>query len=332
MQKVSAIIPSWNRADLLKAILPSLREQTHPPYEVIVVDNGSTDDTVQVAQGFGARVIALDSNCGFAHAINEGIRNATGDWLLLANNDVVFRPFWIETLLRSVDEEGVTFATGKLLQSSDVKRIDGTWDLVSRGAYAWRSGHGRTDGSLWSQRKRMWLAPMTAALYHRTVFERVGFLDARFEAYYEDVDFGIRCAIAGIEGIYEPSASAVHMGKSTLGKNAKRVMYLTARNQVLLLAKHYSPSTLRRFAWPILVGQCLSVCAAASHGHFWTALRGKWEGLRSWEAFRSPAACQASTAIFESAMAKSEREIHQYQSAIGFDPYWRAYFSLVRSA
>ena len=333
MSKVSAIIPSWNRSDLLEQIIPTLQSQSRPPDEIIVVDNGSTDGTGDTAGRLGARVIRLNCNCGFAGAINEGIRQSSGDWILLANNDVEFRPEWLEKLLKAVAEQKAWFATGKLLQTSDENRIDGTWDMVSRAAYAWRGGYGRLDGALWSQRRQILLAPMTAALFHRSVFDRVGGLDARFEAYYEDVDFGIRCALAGIEGVYEPEAVASHKGKSTLGKNAERVMYLTARNQVLVLAKHYSPKTLRRFAWPILVGQILSVFAGAKHGHFFSALHGKWDGLRSWPAFRS--GLHDEDDLFEDtievALQQSEREIREYQRAIGFDPYWRIYFSLVRS-
>lgn len=330
---VSAVIPSWNRSDLLAQVLPSLCAQTHPLDEIIVVDNASTDATKDIADRYGAKLVRLGTNLGFAGAVNEGIRRASGEWVLLANNDVSFRAGWLESLLGAAHEQKASFATGKLLQTSDVNKIDGTWDMVSRAAYAWRCGYGRPDGELWSKRRKIWLAPMTAALFHRSVFERIGDLDTRFEAYYEDVDFGIRCALAGVEGVYEPEAVAVHMGGSTLGKNGKRVMYLTARNQVLLLAKHYSGPTLRRFAWPILVGQALSVCAAASHGHFLSALQGKWEGLRTWPAFRGELNGETSRFddTIEAALKQSEREIREYQRAIGFDPYWRIYFSLVRS-
>jgi len=211
------------------------------------------------------------------------------------------------------------------LQTAPEGRLDGTWDLVSRGAHAWRCGYGRPDGATWGARRKISFAPMTAALFHKRVFAQIGLLDIRFEAYYEDVDFGVRCALAGIEGVYEPSAVAAHQSKSTLGKNSARTLYLTARNQVFLLAKHYPKRTLVRFAWPILVGQLLSVIGAAQHGHPMAALRGKWEGLRRWGEFRQTASDAA-----ESAFSKSEREIHQLQQQIGFDPYWKLYFSLVR--
>ncbi len=167
---------------------------------------------------------------------------------------------------------------------------------------------------------------MTAALFHRSVFDRIGLLETRFESYYEDVDFGIRCALAGLSGIYEPAAVATHLGKATYGKRAARVYFLSARNQVLLLAKHYPPQTLRRFAWPILAGQTLALFAAARQGHPLAALRGKWQAFRQWSAFRNQL---PSAADIETVTASSEREILDIQRAIGFDIYWRLYFSLV---
>jgi GT2 family glycosyltransferase len=262
-------------------------------------------------------------------AVNEGISKATGEWMLILNNDVILETNWLETLLESARQDDVSFVAGKLLDHSDSKIIDGSWDLVSRAAYAWRCGYGRPDSTLWSTRRRISFAPMTAAMFHRHVFEKIGTVETRFESYYEDVDFGVRCALAGLEGIYEPKAVARHMGKATLGKASYRVMYLTARNQVLLLAKHYPMRTILRFAWPILVGQTLAVIAAAKHGHLWAAVRGKWDGLRLWRTFRKSLG-QDRRAV-ESTFYASEQTIRNLQREIGFDPYWRLYFSLIGS-
>ncbi|MGC2659562.1 MAG: glycosyltransferase family 2 protein [Bryobacteraceae bacterium] len=326
--KISAIIPSWNRADLLRGILPNLRAQTRPPDEILVVDNGSSDGSAGEARELGAEVISLEANCGFAGAVNEGIRKAAGEWLLILNNDVVLEPDWLEVLLAGALRERAWFAAGKLLNHGNSKLIDGTWDLLSRAAYAWRCGYGRPDSAIWSVRKKIAFAPMTAAIFHRSVFEQIGLLETRFESYYEDVDFGVRCAVAGFTGIYEPGAVARHMGKATLGKGSHRVFYLTARNQVYILAKHYSGHTLRRYWWAILVGQMLGVAAAAKHGHFGAAIRGKWDGLKGWKVFRSQLS-KTSDAV-EAALTQSERAICDLQREIGFDPYWRVYFSLTR--
>jgi GT2 family glycosyltransferase len=335
---ISVIIPTWNRADLLRSVLENLSEQSRPPDQIIVVDNGSTDETARVATEHNALLISLRENLGFASAVNAGLREITGDWVLIINNDVMLEREWLRRTLTAMEKSGAVFGTGKLLRTQDHRIIDGTWDLVSRAAYAWRCGNGRPDSTVWSTAREIWLAPMTAVLMHRCVFEQVGDLESRFESYYEDVDFGIRCTLRGLRGIYEPEAIAFHVGRASSGKHSWRVMYLTARNQLLLLAKHYPNQTLRRFAWPILVGQLLGVLAAAKHGSALPALAGKIAGLAQWRKFRKLSSAVndrvSSTAIqdrIESAFAESELQIRSLQKQIGFDLYWQLYFTLVRS-
>lgn len=329
MPTVSAIIPTWNRADLLESILTNLKTQTRPPEQILVVDNGSTDATPIVIRESEADSIVFPENRGFAVAVNEGIRRAKSDWILIINNDVVLEPVWLERLLSSAEQENASFAVGKLLRPDDRTTMDGSWDLISRAAYAWRCGFEHRDGAVWSVKRKITSAPMTAALFRREIFDIVGLLETRFESYYEDVDFGLRCALAGLTGIYDPAAVALHMSKTTLGKRSARVMFLTARNQVLLLAKYYSARTLRRFAWPIFIGQLLALFAAAKKGHLLAAIQGKWAGVRLWSSFRQPFPPARQRQI-EALLSKNEREIHDLQRKAGFKPYWRIYFSLVR--
>jgi GT2 family glycosyltransferase len=330
MNTISVVIPTWNRADLLQSVLGNLAEQTRQPDEIVVVDNGSRDNSADIARAHGARVIRYEENRGFAVAVNEGISQSKGDWILILNNDVVLRRDWIERLTASVWRESSAFGVGKLLRPDGSDEIDGSWDLVSRAAYAWRCGYGKKDGSVWSSRRTIHFAPMTAALFSRKVFETIGLLETRFESYYEDVDFGVRCALAGISGTYEPAAVGTHMSKTTLGKSSYRVYFLSGRNQVLILAKYYSTRTLLRFAWPILVGQILALVAAAKQRNFWAALRGKLVAIRRWGAFRPNATSDWQRQV-ERTFSQSEREIRTLQREVGYDSYWRLYFSLVRS-
>ena len=329
MPTISAVIPTWNRADLLRTVIENLQTQSEPPSQIIVVDNGSQDNSCDVARQFGTDLLPFPENRGFAVAVNEGIKSTTSDWVFIINNDVVLQRDWLAKALQTAREENALFVVGKLLRPNGKNEIDGSWDLVSRAAYAWRSGYGKPDGPVWSTRRRVYSAPMTAALFHRSVFDKIGLLETRFESYYEDVDFGIRCALAGISGVYEPAAVATHMSKTTLGKSSYRVYFLSARNQVLILAKYYSARTLLRFAWPILIGQILAVLAAAKQKNFMAALRGKWAALKIWRQFRTRTDPSAQRKI-KAAFSGSEREIQSLQKQVGFDPYWRLYFSLVR--
>jgi len=124
---------------------------------------------------------------------------------------------------------------------------------------------------------------------------------------------------------------ATHMSKTTLGKTSRRVYFLTARNQILILAKYYSAATLLRFAWPVLVGQVLALFAAARQRNLWAAIRGKWAGLRLWGTFRNEDGVKRlGRTKVEAMFADSEREIRRLQQEVGYDPYWRLYFALVR--
>src|SRR6185295_8165162 len=101
--KVTAVVPHWNRRDLLQTLLKNLSEQTRPFDQIIVVDNGSTDDSVAVAERAGAMVIRLERNMGFATAVNRGIEAAQADWIAILNNDIALAPDWLATLLDAAE-------------------------------------------------------------------------------------------------------------------------------------------------------------------------------------------------------------------------------------
>ncbi len=327
---VSIVIPTWNRPDLLETVLASLGRQTLTDFqtsvEVIVVDNGSRDNSAALAETWGARVIRFPRNFGFARAVNAGIAAATAEWILILNNDVTLAPDYLTRLLDEALGSGADFATGKILMADDRQTLEGSFDLVSRGGYAWRCGYGHRDSELWSSPRSIFWAPMTAALFHRRLFDSLGALDAGYGSYYEDVDFGLRCAEAGFRGVYVPNAVAVHIGSATLGKRSARVYYWSARNQVLLIAKHLDLPTILRGIWPILVGQSLALMAGAKHGHFFASALGKAAALGP--ALRELWRPKPRSADAYRILEQSEREIRALQTALGFDLYWRLYFAL----
>lgn len=318
--KVAAVIPHWNRRDLLAALLDNLALQTRRFDEVVVADNGSSDGSPELAEKAGARVIRLGSNLGFAPAVNQAIAATHADWVAILNNDVTLDPAWLDTLLKSAERERAWFACGKILRASDPTIIDATFDEISQSACAWRCGSGRPDAPVWNQPRNIHMAPMTAALFRRSLFDEIGPLDESFESYLEDVDFGLRCAAAGRCGVFAPAAVAHHIGSATSGEWNKDTVRRIARNQVLLAKKH-----LPAFAvWPMLAGQLLWGMVACRHGRGLSFVRGKLQGLLSGPVRKS----KLDAAAVKAAVKESERRIFELQRETGFDPYWRAYFWL----
>ena len=322
MATVAAVIPHWNRRELLVTLLESLRAQKLPFDEIIVADNGSSDDSVEVAERAGARVLRLGRNFGFAAAVNRGIEAARTDWVAILNNDVTLAPDWLCALLDAASRNDASFATGKILRAGAPGILDGTFDELSRGACACRCGSGQPDGPWWNQPRAIRFAPMTAALFRRDLFRELGTLDESFGSYLEDVEFGLRCALAGRGGVYVPAAVAHHRGSATRGEWHGDTVRQIARNQALLATKHFRGQP--RF--PIVAGQLLWGLLAFRHGRGWSYLRGKIGGIRAARRVSAQPASAGLTPILQA----SEQEILEVQRRTGFDAYWRAYFWLLR--
>ncbi len=311
-------------------VLGDLGRQTYPIERVIVVDNGSTDDSAAVAERAGAEVIRLGANRGFAAAVNCGIERTTSDWMAVLNNDVALEPDWLERLMAALESSDAWFATGKLLDASARERLDGSFDAVCRGGCAWKCGHGRRDSEFWNQPRRIQLAPLTAAVFRSDLFRRVGLLDETFESYLEDVDLGLRCAARGLSGLYVPGAVTYHTGSATLGRWHPDTTRRMARNQVLLVAKHYPPDWIKRYGWAVFVAQLLWGFVALRHGAFLGYLAGKIEAIRGFRGWRRAAEAErvAHGANVPAIIEESEKEILELQRLTGFDLFWRLYFAL----
>jgi GT2 family glycosyltransferase len=255
--------------------------------------------------------------------VNLGIQAARTEWIAILNNDVSLEPDWLAQLMEKAEAAKAWFATGKLLDASIRHRIDGAFDAICRGACPWRCGHGRPDSPLWNQPREIRFAPFTAAIFRSKLFDRVGLLDVEFESYLEDIDFGIRCAIGGFTGVYVPEAVAFHTGSATLGRWHPATVRKIARNQLLLVAKHYPRKWVLSYGWPVFVAQALWGLVALRHGAGFAYLKGKLEGMRQFRHARGQAAGNL-IAIVES----SEQEILEIQQLTGFDLYWRLYFAL----
>lgn len=320
----TAIIPVHNRADLLGRLLDGVGRQTVPFAEIVVVDNASTDGAAELALDRGCRVIRMGENAGFARAVNRGWKTSATAWVAILNSDVELDSRWLERLIAGLGDAG--YATGTILDATNRRAIDGTYDLVSRAACAWRAGHGEPSGygepAGHGEPTAIAIAPGTACIFRRDVLDRLNGFDERYGSYLEDVDLGLRCLREGIAGVYIPDAVAYHHGSATLGRWNPRVVRLISRNQLLLVARHYDRALFRSCFWPIVAGQLLWGVVALRHGTVLAWLAGKRDALRGFRLEGTP------SAPLRKFLMASEREIQ----ARARDPYWRWYFRLTSAA
>jgi GT2 family glycosyltransferase len=320
---VTAVIPNWNGAERLRTVLNDLASQTVSVSEVIVVDNGSVDSSVEIASDLGARVIRLEMNRGFTAAVNRGVAESRTHLVAILNNDIRLSPDWLLRLRDELIRHNAPFASGKLLTVANKDILDGCFDAICRGGCAWRCGEGKPDGPAWSEPRLVTFIPFTAALLRRDFFMDMGGLDEALGSYLEDVDFGLRCASKGYTGRYVPDAIAFHHGSGTLGRWNPTTVRQIARNQVLILARHYPTPLLIRFGWPIAIAHTLWGLVALKHGTGFAWVLGKADGLRMFASHRRVAGGNIA-----SVLGSSEREIHDLQKRTGWDWYWRLYFAL----
>lgn len=325
MSGVTLVIPNWNGEQWLHRLFESVERQTVRPDTVLVVDNGSTDSSREIARACGADVVSLSANRGFSKAVNEGIRRAATPWVGVVNNDVELEPRWLETLLEACRTEGSWFACCRLLRMSDAGRLDGAFDLLSRSGCAWRAGSGSQDGGVWREPRRVLFAPLTATILKRELFELAGYLDESFESYLEDVEFCLRCALLGLTGLYVPQAVAFHRGSATLGAWSSAMVRLLSRNQVLLVARHYPERWFSRYGRAVLAGQLLWGLAAVRRGRGAAWLKGKLEGLRAWKTVRRTPDSAAASRL-DAILSESERALRGLLD--GSDTFWRWYFRM----
>ena len=261
--RVTIVIPNLNGREMLGPCLRALRGQSFGDFEVVVVDNGSTDGSARfLAQGFPeVRVIPLAENRGFSAAVNAGIRASRSEYVTLLNNDTEPEPGWLEALVRAADAhpEAALFGS-KLVDWRDRRFLDGAGDALRWSGLPYRLGHGELDRGQYDEPGFVFGACAAAALYRGSLFEEIGHFDEDFFAYCEDADVGFRAQLAGHRCFYVPGAVVYHVGSaSTGGKRSPFATRLGTQNAINLVVKNVPAPLLPRFLPLFVAGQILRV-------------------------------------------------------------------------
>lgn len=257
--RVTVVVPNWNGERFLKTCLSSLHEQSFQDFETVVVDNGSTDGSVDLVERFfpETRVVDLGVNRGFSAAVNAGIHASRAEYLVLLNNDTETSPDWLTALVEAADRhpEAALFAS-KLVDFQDRRVLDGAGDALRRSGLPYRLGHQEIDWGQFDTASYVFGACAAAALYRRPLFEEIGSFDEDFFAYCEDGDVSFRAQLAGYRCLYVPKAVVYHVGSaSTGGKRSPTATRLGTRNGILLLVKNLPAPLLARWLPSIVAGQ-----------------------------------------------------------------------------
>jgi len=238
---VSIVVVNFNRCDLLQACLRSVAAQTFTDFEVIVVDNGSTDSSMEFLRGReGPRfaVVGLPENRGFAGGCNAGIRVAKGRYIATLNNDAEADLRWLEELVPVMESNPeVGMCATKILLSGDRTRIDKVGHLMYFDGLNHGRGSGEQDCGQYDTPCDVLFPDGAAALYRRSMLDEIGLFDELFFAYGDDADLGLRGRLAGWTCLYVPTAVVFHIHSATAGEFSALKAFLIERNRLFVAVK-----------------------------------------------------------------------------------------------
>lgn len=237
----SVVIPNYNGIRYLKNCLLSLQKCEGEDFEVIVVDNGSTDgsDVLPDSLKLNVRLIKLNENTGFAYAVNVGIREAKGEYVILLNNDTEVESGFVRKLTEALKKNRKAFsASAMMVDMNNREVLDGAGDYYCALGWAFAYGKGKKTEECDKGRK-IFSSCAGACIYDKAKLEITGLFDELHFAYLEDVDLGYRARIAGFDNIYEPAAVVYHAGSGFSGSRYNEFkIKLSSRNSVYLILKN----------------------------------------------------------------------------------------------
>lgn len=282
--KVTIIIPNYNGCHFMEPCLASLKKQTYKDYQILIVDNASTDGSVEYVKEHypEIEVIALKKNYGFSKAVNVGIRRSTTPYVILLNNDTTTDPYYIEEMVRTIEKSPRIFSvSSKMIQMYHPELIDSAGDLYTLTGWGVCRGVGRPVSN-YTETDEVFSACAGAAIYRRQVFEKIGLFDEKHFAYLEDIDVGYRARIFGYRNLYCPTALVYHVGSGTSGSkyNSFKVR-LSARNNIYLNYKNMPLLQLMVNFLPLFAGYVLKYAFFIRIGFGKDYKDGILEGLRT---------------------------------------------------
>lgn len=280
---ISVVIVNYNRRCFLEKCLASLLAQTYPKIEIILVDNGSFDGSIDyVRKDFpSVKIIANKKNLGFAKGSNIGIKEARGELIATLNNDTEVTSQWLEELVNAMNsDERVGMCASKMLFMKNPGMINSTGICISRSGVCWDRGIFETDTGQYELMEEVFGPCAGAALYRKTMLSEIGLFDEDFYAYMEDTDLAFRGRLAGWKCLYVPDAIVYHVHGGTGGFESDYTIYYGNRNVTWTPIKDFPPLLLISSLPWIIVRNIGVIPYYVIKGHGKAVIRAKIDAIK----------------------------------------------------
>jgi GT2 family glycosyltransferase len=278
---VSIVIVNFNGRRFLEPCLSSLASQSFKNFEIIIVDNHSSDGSGEYIRNQFPSVTLIETgkNLGFAGGTNAGIRASHGDYILTLNNDTITDPLFIGNLIPPmIADSRLGMCASKMLFPDG--RINSTGICISRSGAAWDRGIYEQDSGQYDTEEDVFGPCAGAALYRRTMLDEIGLFDEDFFIYMEDVDLAFRARLAGWACRFIPSARVTHFMGGTTGINSDLSVFYGNRNLLWNMIKNF-PSRTLLISLPWIIGRnCADIPYYTLQGKGLTIIRAKAGALR----------------------------------------------------
>lgn len=306
MKEITVVIPNYNGIKYMADCLESLRQQEEgtPAFTVLVVDNGSTDGSVELLKEYnksghrrkseqqnvpevvaGAdmdlQTILLQENTGFCHAVNVGIQASETPYVILLNNDTKVKSGFVKGLYKAIIRDAKNFSvSSQMLMWDKPELIDDAGDRYNVLGWAYARGKGK-PAEAYNKATEVFAACGGASIYRKSVFEEIGYFDEEHFAYLEDLDIGYRARIYGYRNFYEPSAQVLHFGSASTGSRYNEFKTkLSSANNIYVIGKNMPILQLLLNAPFLLLGFLVKFLFFCRKRMGILYLKGLWQGVK----------------------------------------------------
>jgi len=279
---ISVIIVNWNGRHYLQECLDSVLAQTIEDFEVIVVDNGSSDDSAEFVKSnyCGVKLIGLTENLGFTGGNLAGYEVSKGQFIALLNNDTRVDSRWLEALAEKMQSQSEIGICASRVIIDGTNLIDSAGDILTTAFSGTKVGH-RQPSDLFGESQVVHGGCAAAILYRRSMLDQIGFLDDDFFFNHEDTDLNMRAWLAGWKCVYVPDAIVYHKVSGSVGHLSARTVYYFSRNSLWVMVKNI-PLSLIILCLPqrVIYELASFIYYCLINGRYRSYVNGKYDAIK----------------------------------------------------